>query len=144
MEWEVEFHSAFEAEVLTFERDVRVALIAATKLLPKEALEHLRYAFEFLSLVRVRHAGLHSPAPARVVVPVCEGCALDDDGRQLCFEDGELCALTEGEFQLLRAFLAHPGQTMSRDALLDQIDLAAGHRLSLSSNCAACCVAWRK
>ena len=33
MEWEVEFHSAFEAEVLTFERDVRVALIAATKLL---------------------------------------------------------------------------------------------------------------
>ena len=29
--------------------------IAATKLLPKEALEHLRYAFEFLSLVRVRH-----------------------------------------------------------------------------------------
>ena len=30
-------------------------------------------------------------------------------------------ALTEGEFQLLRAFLAHPGQTMSRDALLDQI-----------------------
>ena len=70
---------------------------------------------------RVRHAGLHSPAPARVVVPVCEGCALDDDGRQLCFEDGELCALTEGEFQLLRAFLAHPGHTMSRDALLDQI-----------------------
>ncbi|MDH0911706.1 type II toxin-antitoxin system RelE/ParE family toxin [Rhizobium pusense] len=33
MEWEVEFHSAFEAEVLTFELDVRVALIAATKLL---------------------------------------------------------------------------------------------------------------
>ncbi|WP_242218892.1 type II toxin-antitoxin system RelE/ParE family toxin [Shinella zoogloeoides] len=33
MEWEVEFHPAFEAEVLTFERDVRVALIAATKLL---------------------------------------------------------------------------------------------------------------
>ena len=33
MEWEVEFHSAFEAEVLTFERDVRVALIAVSKLL---------------------------------------------------------------------------------------------------------------
>lgn len=33
MEWEVEFHPAFEAEVLTFERDVRVALIAAAKLL---------------------------------------------------------------------------------------------------------------
>lgn len=33
MEWEVEFHPTFEAEVLAFERDVRVALIAAAKLL---------------------------------------------------------------------------------------------------------------
>jgi len=30
MEWEVEFHPAFEAEVLTFERVFRVALIADT------------------------------------------------------------------------------------------------------------------
>ena len=33
MEWKVEFHPAFEAEVLTFERDVRIALIAAARLL---------------------------------------------------------------------------------------------------------------
>jgi len=33
MEWEVEFHPAFEVEVRTFERDVRVALIAVAKLL---------------------------------------------------------------------------------------------------------------
>lgn len=33
----------------------RLDAIAATKLLPKEALEHLRHAFEFLSLVRIRH-----------------------------------------------------------------------------------------
>lgn len=33
MEWEVEFHPTFEVEVLTFERDVRVALIAVAKLL---------------------------------------------------------------------------------------------------------------
>jgi CBS domain-containing protein len=33
----------------------RLDAIAATKLLPQEALEHLRYAFEFLSLVRIRH-----------------------------------------------------------------------------------------
>ena len=31
--WEVQFHAAFEAEVLTFESDVRVALIAAARLL---------------------------------------------------------------------------------------------------------------
>ncbi len=74
---------------------------------------------------RVRHAPRLSPAqtstPVRAVVPVYEGCVLDEDGRQLCFEDGEPSTLTEGEFQLLRAFMAHPGQTMSRDALLDQI-----------------------
>lgn len=33
----------------------RLDAIAATKLLPTEALENLRYAFEFLSLVRIRH-----------------------------------------------------------------------------------------
>jgi hypothetical protein len=33
MEWEVEFYPAFEVEVLAFERDVRVALVAAARLL---------------------------------------------------------------------------------------------------------------
>ncbi len=33
MVWEVQFHAAFEVEVLTFEREVRIALIAATRLL---------------------------------------------------------------------------------------------------------------
>ncbi|OWZ92245.1 addiction module toxin RelE [Sinorhizobium sp. LM21] len=33
MMWEVQFHAAFEAEVLAYERDVRIALIAVTKLL---------------------------------------------------------------------------------------------------------------
>jgi len=31
--WEVQFHAAFEAEVLAFERDVRIALVAAAALL---------------------------------------------------------------------------------------------------------------
>jgi len=31
--WEVQFHAAFNAEVLAYERKVRVALIAVTKLL---------------------------------------------------------------------------------------------------------------
>lgn len=33
MTWEVKLHSAFEDEVLAFERDARIALAAATKLL---------------------------------------------------------------------------------------------------------------
>lgn len=39
MEWEVEFHPAFEAEALTFERNVRVALIAAARLLADYGLQ---------------------------------------------------------------------------------------------------------
>lgn len=39
MEWEVEFHPAFEAEALTFERNVRVALIAAARLLADYRLQ---------------------------------------------------------------------------------------------------------
>lgn len=67
-------------------------------------------------------AGTAGPAvPAPVAVPVCEDCVLHEDVRQLTHADGSVTSLTEGEFQLLRAFLAHPGQTMSRDALLDQI-----------------------
>ena len=31
MEWQVQFHAAFEAEVLAYEREVRIALIAATR-----------------------------------------------------------------------------------------------------------------
>lgn len=31
--WEVQFHAAFEAEVLAYEREVRIALITVTKLL---------------------------------------------------------------------------------------------------------------
>lgn len=33
MEWEVRLHGAFEAELLTYDRDVRVALAATAKLL---------------------------------------------------------------------------------------------------------------
>jgi len=31
--WEVQFHAAFEVEFLAFDRDVRIALVAAAKLL---------------------------------------------------------------------------------------------------------------
>ncbi|MAB98109.1 MAG: cyclic nucleotide-binding protein [Pseudomonadaceae bacterium] len=36
----------------------RLDAIAATKLMPQEAINHLRYAFEFLSIVRIRHQAL--------------------------------------------------------------------------------------
>lgn len=74
---------------------------------------------------RVRHAhprGESAPTPPAIAdLPVCEGIGLNTHTRQLTHAGGAQTPLTEGEFQLLRAFLAHPGHTMSRDALLDQI-----------------------
>lgn len=48
------------------------------------------------------------PVTERAALSVYEGCVLHEDGRQLGHADGALTA-AEGEFQLLRAFLATPG-----------------------------------
>lgn len=52
---------------------------------------------------------------------VFDDCALIAEHRQLVDRDGTQTELTEGEFQLLKALLRHPGQTMSRNQLLDLI-----------------------
>ena len=90
---------------------------------PFNPREILARAKNLIRRVRqVDAAGSSTPAVrAPLAAPVCEGVVLHEDARQLTHADGAVTALTEGEFQLLRAFLAHPGQTMSRDALLDQI-----------------------
>lgn len=71
---------------------------------------------------RVRQArSLPRNAAVREHVVVFAGCALHVDRRRVVDATGDAAELTEGEFQLLKAFLRHPGQTMSRDQLLDLI-----------------------
>lgn len=70
---------------------------------------------------RVRQAGEAAPAAVRARPVMFGDWSLHADRRQLVDSSGDEKELTEGEFQLLRAFLRHPGQTMSRDQLLDQI-----------------------
>lgn len=70
---------------------------------------------------RVRQAGEAVPAAVRARPVMFGDWSLHADRRQLVDSSGDEKELTEGEFQLLRAFLRHPGQTMSRDQLLDQI-----------------------
>jgi DNA-binding response OmpR family regulator len=48
------------------------------------------------------------------------GWRLDLDARSLTDPIGTEAALTSGEFDLLRAFVAHPGRVLSRDFLLEQ------------------------
>lgn len=48
------------------------------------------------------------------------GFRLDTRLRSLCTEDGNSMALSTGEYELLRVFLEHPNQVLSRDALMQQ------------------------
>ncbi len=49
------------------------------------------------------------------------GLTLDEDRQQVTTESGELFPLTGVEFKLLRYFLLHPGQIISKSTLADQI-----------------------
>ena len=70
---------------------------------------------------RVKQARTVPAEVARENVLVFAGCTLHVDRRRVVAADGGEMELTEGEFQLLKAFLRHSGHTMSRDQLMDMI-----------------------
>ncbi|WP_413205028.1 winged helix-turn-helix domain-containing protein [Rhodospirillum sp. A1_3_36] len=49
------------------------------------------------------------------------GWTLDLEKREMLSPQGEALRLTRGEFELLAALAAHPGQVMTRDSLLDHV-----------------------
>ena len=78
------------------------------------------FAFEELSarlraLARRTEAGPRRPEPRLEVGPI----ALDEAARRVTV-NARLVDLSPREFSLLECFLRHPGQTLSRDQLLDQ------------------------
>jgi two-component system, OmpR family, response regulator len=78
------------------------------------------FAFEELSarlraLGRRAEAGPRRPEPRIEVGPI----ALDEAGRRVTVS-GRTVDLSPREFSLLECFLRHPGQTLTRDQLLDQ------------------------
>jgi two-component system, OmpR family, response regulator len=62
-----------------------------------------------------RGHGSRRPEPKLIVGPIC----LDETSRRVTL-DGRSIDLSPREFSLLECFLRHPGQTLSRDQLLDQ------------------------
>ncbi|MBF0624855.1 MAG: response regulator transcription factor [Magnetococcales bacterium] len=66
------------------------------------------------ALIRRRHAAV---GPALGV----EGLTLDEDRQQVRLEDGTVHALTGTEFRLLRCFLLHPGQILSKTRLAEHV-----------------------
>jgi two-component system OmpR family response regulator len=78
------------------------------------------FAFEELSarlraLARRREPGPRRPDPVLAVGPI----ALDERSRRVTV-DGRAVDLSPREFSLLECLLRHPGQTLTRDQLLDQ------------------------
>jgi two-component system, OmpR family, response regulator len=49
------------------------------------------------------------------------GLKLDEDRQQVIIENGEVHELTGIEFKLLRCFFLHPGQVLSKSALMEHI-----------------------
>lgn len=67
----------------------------------------------------LRRAEGASPAPVTEVLRV--GDLVMDTARREVMADGNAVQLTTTEFDLLRCFLRHPGQVLSRDALMDML-----------------------
>ncbi|HET7181945.1 MAG TPA: response regulator transcription factor [Candidatus Limnocylindrales bacterium] len=78
------------------------------------------FAYEELS-ARLRALGRRSEGGARRAEPVLAAgpIALDERTRRVTVE-GRLVDLSPREFSLLECFLRHPGQSLTRDQLLDQ------------------------
>jgi DNA-binding response OmpR family regulator len=78
------------------------------------------FAYEELS-ARLRALGRRTETGARRPDPVLAAgpIALDERSRRVTV-DGKLVDLSPREFSLLECFLRHPGQSLTRDQLLDQ------------------------
>jgi two-component system phosphate regulon response regulator OmpR len=77
---------------------------------------------ELLARVRtvLRRVQVQADAPATLGQEVQVGkCRLNLDSRKLFAADGTQVALTAMEFDLLQAFVRHPGRVLSREQLLD-------------------------
>jgi two-component system, OmpR family, response regulator len=91
--------------------------------------DYVTKPFDLRELLARVKAVLRRLAPSTEAAPIeaeasrqclCfEGWSLDVAGRRLLAADGSEVMLTTGEFDLLRAFVLHPGRVLSRDFLLE-------------------------
>ncbi|GAA3537661.1 response regulator [Zobellella aerophila] len=70
---------------------------------------------------RVRSIAANPQTESSPNIKKFDAWTLDLDRRVLINDGGETLSLTDGEFQLLCAFISNSGRTLSRDQLLDQI-----------------------
>lgn len=84
---------------------------------PREILARVKNLVRRVQKLKQQSTASETPAS---MLPI-GAWLLDTHRRQLVQEGAESVQLTEGEFQLLGVLMAHPGQTLSRDQLMDRI-----------------------
>ncbi len=103
--------------------------------------DYLTKPFEMMELLARVEALLRRPA-AQPVVPVsrytCGDVSLDTRSTQVT-KAGQVVALSAREFQLLQYFIEHPGATLSREELLQEV---WGYRSVQSTRTVDVHVAW--
>ena len=80
---------------------------------PRELLARVK------NLIRRIHSGRGTPNRHRELS--FSGWTLDLSRRSLANRSGESVLLTRGEFELLTAFLEHPGETLHREWLMEKV-----------------------
>ncbi len=89
--------------------------------------DYLPKPFEPRELVlRINSILRRTARPAMPVRPVQMGGAVFDPGREELTRDGERVRLTAAELGLMKAFAARPGETLTREALVETGAGAAG------------------
>ena len=76
---------------------------------------------ELVARIRAVLRRADGATPAPVTETLRTGDLVMDTARREVFADGNPVQLTTTEFDLLRCFLRHPGQVLSRDALMDML-----------------------
>ena len=76
---------------------------------------------ELVARIRAVLRRAEGGAPTPVTETLRVGDLIMDTARREVSADGNVVQLTTTEFDLLRCFLRHPGQVLSRDALMDML-----------------------
>jgi two-component system OmpR family response regulator len=83
--------------------------------------DYLGKPFHVEELMARVHALIRREAGRPMPSLSADGIALDQDTQELIREDGTRTALTGTEFRLLRYFMLHPGQVLSKTRLTEHI-----------------------
>jgi two-component system, OmpR family, response regulator len=83
--------------------------------------DYIGKPFQFEELLARINAVLKRSSGIIVASLQAEGLTLDEDKQELTLQQGQRCELTGMEFRLMRYFMLHPGQVLSKSKLTEHV-----------------------